>query len=246
MAKLSEQQGRERSVCLREGLIYILESAPYSRGGLPIVFSQYWLWTFFVVEHSPHLCTQAALWLLHNFFLQLVFCWKTMSESTYTNMKLHDWWWFTQYEKNTKNINVYRVLIIIIIFPKVHIYCSKTRFVRLLQFDNAVSFKGSFPSVGWFQFFCWSHYSWAWLDCNRSLAYFRGELPLPKTRATALANNCPPASSALRLSQSQDFQKGNRQHNTHSTAQKQKKGQLSLDPTMFASTDILHMCKCAF
>lgn len=51
------------------------------------------------------------------------------------------------------------------------------------------------------------------------LAYFRDKLLSLKTRATALANNCPPASSALRLCQSRDFQKGNRQHNTHSTTQ---------------------------
>ncbi len=89
MAKLSEQQGRERPVCLREGLIYILESAPYSQG---ICLS-------FSVNTDSEL---SLLWntlqsfthrLLHNFFLQHVCCWKPMSESIHTNMmcKLHDW-----------------------------------------------------------------------------------------------------------------------------------------------------------
>lgn len=53
-----------------------------------------------------------------------------------------------------------------------------------------------------------------------------------------MSNNCPPASSVLKLSQFQDCWKGNRQHNIHSTTQKLKEKQLSLEPEMFTSRDM--------
>ncbi len=40
------------------------------------------------------------------------------------------------------------------IVPKGSHILQQNMFVRLLQFDNAVSSKGSFPSAGWLQIFC--------------------------------------------------------------------------------------------
>lgn len=111
----------EREGCVSQGRpdLHFGKCTLFS-GGLPIIFCQYWRWTFFVVENSPVLCTQAALWLPHLFFhsICVVPIHRKMLCKLYCLCFI-------------KNINIYIYIVLrfnhnIQIIPKVSTHCSKT------------------------------------------------------------------------------------------------------------------------
>lgn len=151
----------EARVCLKEDLIYILESAPYSQW-VCLSLSVNTDWTFFVVEVLyTHGCLMApSLFVLSSFYS---LCWKSMFGSI---------WIYCAWYRLCRNICMVQ-------YPDwskcLHVV-DKNMPAGLLQLDNTISVKVSFPSIR--AFLCWSYYLWVYLDGYRSLAYFRSDLPL--------------------------------------------------------------------